>query len=266
MSLEITRREILQAGAAGSAALLVASSPGAALAAPRAVAPDAPYLRRSAYAVGMEIIAGGSVLRVEAVEDLAHGAARGLSASEEAFAILLSGPAGESLGQGVHAVQVPGSGAGELFIVPVGAGAGRPLYEIVVDRSVRLAGMDVPAPGAGSVAEPAAAPLADGDAAGAATPDPRFGFLKSVSLRRGRPGVRARLRTAKGSRLRHVTVQVVSGTTVVAQGGAPVRRNAAYVGLYRLGPVRRGGRYDVVITAVDRKGVRTVVRRSGILR
>ncbi|MEA2170948.1 MAG: hypothetical protein QOF76_4248 [Solirubrobacteraceae bacterium] len=269
MTIDATRREMLQAGAAGGVALWIAASPAIALAESAPVGAGAPYLRRSMYVAGMGLVADGVALHVDAVEDLVDATHRGLVGNDDAFALQLSGDAATPLVAATHAVQVPGAGAGELFLAPVGIPGDRQLYEIVVDRSVRLQGMEPPSlEPAGAPVE--AAPDTSHDHASAATgatkPDPRYAFLRRVSVRRGRPGLQAKVRVARSARLKRVRVQVMRDNVVLAYGAADVRGNAALVGLRMRAPLKRGYRYDIVVTGVDRNGVRTVVRRSGIVR
>jgi hypothetical protein len=261
--MHTTRREVIQAGAAGTAAAWLASSPAAAFAQPSAAGDVPAYLSRGAYRPGDELRLPSATLRVDEVADLANAQERGLAGSDLAFAVLLSGVAGTPLEQGTHKIGFRDGSAGELFLVPVGRTEGR--YEVVVDRSVRLAAAPGPAnPPAEGAPVAATPPVAAGDEP-ALKPEARYAFLKSVSVRRGRPGLRAQVRLAKGSRLKRVSVKVMRDGVVLARGGADVGNNRALVGLRMLAPVRRGSRYDIVVTGVDRAGHRTVVRRSGIV-
>jgi hypothetical protein len=261
-----TRRQVLQAGAAGGVALWLAGGPSMAWAGPgtrQAASGDGPHLRRSSWTglVGTDLpLDGDGRLRLEAVSD----------GSEDAFALLFSGSAGAPVEQGIHRFRMAGGAEAELFLVPVGAPAARPLYEVVVDRSLRLARIDPPRPPAtpaGAIA-PAAAPAstaASAPAGAGPAPDRRYAFLETVTMRRGRPGLRAELRLARKGGMRSVTLRVSRNGVVYGRGRGPVRGRKALVGLRLLAPLPRG-RYDVVVEGVDRSGIRTAVRRSVMIR
>ena len=272
-----TRRQVLQAGVAGGVVLWLAGAPTRAADALAAPAPgaDAPHLHRGAW-VGQEgaelAVAGGPRLRLDAVADVANAAQRDLAGSDVAFVLGLSGDAAQPLEQGVHRLTTPAGAGAEQFLVPVGAPDARQAYEVVVDRSIRLASAEVPRPPAGPApATPApVAPVSAGAPLaaphpGAAEPDARFGFLQRAAVERGRPGLRARLRIARGSGLEAVAVRVVREGVVYARGRAPVRHRRAFVGMKKLRPLPRG-RYDLVVEARHGDGTRTTVRRSVMIR
>jgi hypothetical protein len=277
-----TRRQVLQTGAAGGAALWLVAGPSIAQAVASAGSTQAGpqwQLRRSTFAAltGAEFsVRDGGTLRLRSVADLDHAAARGLTGSEDAFTVVFAGDAAAPLEQGIHVLSRSGLEPAPLFLVPVGARGTAQLYEAVVDRSVRLASVDPPQPPK-EPAPPAEAPAsavvptagAVTSTAGAATapkPDPRYGFLKTAAVRRGRPGLRTQLRFAKKPRLRSVSVRVTRDGVTYARGSATVRgRRSALVGLRRLRRLPRG-RYELVVAATDRRGIRTVVRRAVTIR
>jgi GNAT superfamily N-acetyltransferase len=264
-----TRRQVLQAGAAGGAALWLASGPATAMAAvgTPAAGADETYLRRSAWLplAGTDIpVDRGPALRLEAITDVANAAERRLSGSDDAFVLLFSGNGSSPLEQGVHRF-LPHGARAELFAAPVAMPGPRQLYEVLIDRSVRLSRVDPPRAPSGAAPAAVAAPAADVPGQEAVEPDRRYRFLKSVALRRGRPGLQARLRFAKNARLRSVTLRVSRDGVVHARGRGDVRGRNGLVGLRVLAPMPRGY-YDVVVVGVDRKGVRTVVRRSVMIR
>jgi hypothetical protein len=202
------------------------------------------------------------------VTDVAGADARGLAGSDEAFVLRLSGT-GDVLESDIQLVRMPGGGATELFVSPVDAGGSRQAYEILVDRSVRLASVDVPkpapTPASATVAPAVVVPASGGGAAaaakGAAAPDRRYAFLRELSITRGRPGLRAHLRFAKGASLRAVSVKVARDGVTIARGRFKPHGRRGLLGL-ELRHKLPHGRYDVTVTAVDRAGVRTTVRRS----
>ena len=236
-----TRRQVLKTG---GAAIALAAVPPTAWAA-RSTEPAAAHLIRSAWTgrLGEEV---GSGLRLDAVSDIGAAAERGLTGSEDAFVLSLSGP--RTLSEGVHPL-----GDGELFVAPVGVPGERQSYEAVVDRSVRL-----PAP-----SPPPVAAVSEPDATGEGEGERRFAFLRSVRVRRGRPGLQISVRVAPG--IRAVAVRVERDGTVVGRSRETVRGRRAQLGV-RLRPRRARGRFDLIVTATDRDGVRTTVRRALVLR
>jgi hypothetical protein len=131
----VTRRTLLNLGAAAAGTALVAMSPWA-----TAVAIAAPsHLRRSSYAgrVGQRFAAGSVDLRLLSVADVAGaGRDRALAGSEDAFALVFSGPLDRPLEAGAHALSNRGLGSFELFVSPVERPGADRRYEAVIDRSV----------------------------------------------------------------------------------------------------------------------------------
>lgn len=265
-----TRREVLRAGATGGAALWVTSSATVrAAVAAAAPAPVPAALHRATYGglVGDTfMVDGGTALRLDAVTDLLGAAPRGLTGSDDAFALHLTatgtGPA--PLAQGTHPLRFPDGTEALLFVVPVGSGATQ-AYEVTVDRSTTRAPA-APA-GGGSAPGDAPAPAGSAGAAGEAgggvdgpRPAPRYGFLRNAAVRRTRAGLQARLTLAPGMRVRHVVVRVMRGDVTYARGRAATHGRALRVGLRTSRDLPRG-HYDLVVEAVDAAGVRTVVRR-----
>ena len=105
-------------------------------------------LTRSAYTSLADprfgaVTAGGltTTLRLTEVADLARaGQEPSFAGRDDAFALLFSGPADVVLDSGIHELRHSALGAFSVFISPVQAsGGGEQRYEVVVDRSVRLA-------------------------------------------------------------------------------------------------------------------------------
>ena len=90
---------------------------------------------------------------------------------------------------------------------------------------------------------------------GATKPDPRYAFLRRVSVRRARPGSAGQGAGRQRREARRVRVQVMQRQLVLAQGAVDVRGMPALVGLRMRAPVTRGHLYDIVVTGVDRAGV-----------
>ena len=157
----LTRRDLLHAGAAaGVAAALSGAVP--VLAAAASGPPS--HLRRSAYA-GLEGTAfttagpdGAAVtLRLSSVDDLVRAAReRQLTGSDDAFALLFAGRPDRRLAAGTRTLQHPALGTFALFLTPVGRAAEDQAYEVVVDRSFRIAEATdaAPQPGERSAAAP----------------------------------------------------------------------------------------------------------------
>ena len=143
---KLTRRHLVQAGAAGTALLTfggfgrlegIASAAGAA----------APELRRGTY-LGLsdnrfEVIGDGVVetLRMISIDDL-PSAARipELRGRDDAFAVHLRG-SGEVLESGIHQIKHSEIGDFRLFISPIDRSGSGQDYELLVDRTVGVPGI-----------------------------------------------------------------------------------------------------------------------------
>jgi hypothetical protein len=258
-SKPMTRRSLLQAGAAATAASLLGGrlwSPAAA----QAAVPG--HLRRSAYRglTGGAFRAGGTELRLLSVADLAGVATQpALADSEDAFALAFSGPLGAPLESGIQRFSHPELGSFDLFVTPVDQPDGDRRYEVVVDRSVGVAPEPpdpvTPAPDPG----PAAAP----EPAAAAQPSrrKRLPLLRRVALRRAGRGARAELVVRPG--VRRVHVRLVRHGHTVATAARDVRDHRAAL---RFRGALPAGAYTLVVTATDRAGARVVKRRRVTLR
>ncbi|WP_210492447.1 hypothetical protein [Patulibacter sp. SYSU D01012] len=266
----LTRRRLLAAGGAGVAVLL---APGAAQAAPLSA-----ELRRTTWAGLADgrvtaTVAGRSVgLELVEVADLPIAAAvPALRGHDGAFALRFAGPPG--LPSGTHGLHHPELGAFALFVSPVGAAGAAPRYEAVVDRTVRIAGVNeegVPAavvPPARAAAPAATAPAPLVTASGAAVPvaaPRRRPRLRTVAVRRG--GGR------RGADVDLVLTGTTPGTVVravllrrghaVARAAAPVRHGDAVRLRLRAGRALGRGRYELALVVVDREGRITRFRRQ----
>ncbi len=196
---------------------------------------------------------------------------------EAAFVVRFEGPVG--LDAGIWSFEHAELGGFALFTAAVErAASGRQLYEAVVDRTVKIAGVtDEPVPTADQVVVPdarAALPAASAPLVGAVPP--ALARTSTRTTRGPRPRIQ-RLRLSRGSgrrtvlveatwaNARHVTAVhalLVAKGRVVARAGGPVRR-LARLRLRLTG--RRGvpsGRYELRLTAVDRDGRVTRIRRT----
>jgi hypothetical protein len=139
----LTRRRLLRNGAAGTAAVYLASQweilDSAAIGAPLA-----PALRRSTWTAlaGTTVRAAGQRLTVVEVTDLPIAATiPALQGHDGAFVVHFSGDRG--LAAGTVAVTGDRDLATELFLSPVDATAGSSQhYEAIIDRTIRIAGVN----------------------------------------------------------------------------------------------------------------------------
>ncbi len=242
----LTRRRLVQAGAAGTA---VAGLGGlghlegvAAATTPTVPAP----LRRSTYMAlsddRFELRdAGAQVLRLISVDDLTDPA---LAGREDAFSLRLRG-GGEPLDSGIHRLHHRDLGLFDLFISPIDASGSERDYELLVDRTVRV-------PGSGGTG-----------AANGRTPAPPVRLL-GATIRRGRGRglvVDATLDSGaeivRGSLLRH-------GRAVARAVGHP---DGSAVRL-RFTPRAEApsGRYALRLEIVDGAGYESAARRTLRLR
>jgi hypothetical protein len=232
LSPALTRRRLLQAGAAAGVAALL-GGPAAA----RAAGGQVPaYLRRSPYLplVGQRFDVGGHDLVLTAVDDLAGAAENAaLQAADDAFALSFEGPAGV-FESGIQPFGHPAIGRNGLFVTPVGrAGGERQLYEVVVDRSIKLP--DPPEPGAprpGAAAAPTAdeheaarAALTEATEATEATPGNAVATVAAGAVSRRRTAIRRKRRT-KRRRTAHRAAIRRKKVTRRRAGTAPRRATA----------------------------------------
>jgi hypothetical protein len=127
----LTRRQVLELGAAAALTVVLGSARSARAAGIDPMASD--YLRRASWVA----LAGGKVavsrvhLRLAEVADLPHLAGR-----DDAFRLELIGDPG-ALAGGIHPFRHAALGSFELFVSPVESVVrGLQRYEVVVDRSV----------------------------------------------------------------------------------------------------------------------------------
>jgi hypothetical protein len=269
VSSPLSRRTVLKRSGLGALALSLPTSGW--LAGPASAKVAVPALRRSTWLplVGQSVrVAGAPDLRVDGVVDLA-GATRdaGLRDLDEAFVVSLSAPAGTALESGLHTLEHPEFGSAVLFVSPVGGAGDRAQFELVVDRTIRIAAaLDAP-----QVEDVLAA-----SAAAAATPGnvaPFAGPTRSIAARRIRVRASARRAGGKvvatldfpGGGVQAVRVEVYRKGRRVATGSAAVKRGEATVPLRTRSHLARG-RYELVLTITDRRATTTTLHRSLTLR
>lgn len=265
VSSPLSRRTVLKRSGLGALALSLPASGW--LAGPAEAKVAVPALRRATWLplVGESVgVAGGPELRVDAVADLA-GAARdaGLRDLDEAFVVSLSAPGGAELGSGLHELSHPAFGQVVLFVSPVGAAGDRARFELVVDRTIRIAAA-LDAPQIDDVlAASAAAAATPGDVA------PATGPSRSLAARRLRVRASARRVGGKvvatlafpGGGVQAVRLEVHRNGRRVATGSAAVRHGEATVPLRARRHLARG-RYELVLTVTDRRATTTTLHRT----
>lgn len=280
----LSRRRLVATGGAGAAALWL--GPGLQLLDGIAqAAPLQPQLRRSSWLqitdAAFSATADGrtSALRLIEVGDLPVAALLpDLRDHEGAFALRFTGPAG--LPQGQVQLRHRELGTFELFLGPVDRDAGTQTYEAIVDRTVRVAGVNeegVPGPvtvpeARGEQPAPVAAPAASASpgVAPSAKAKAQAGqqaakpSLRRVALRRGSTHrtIVAELALADASAAASVHALLFAHGKLVARTavdvGAPQRIRMRFLG-------RRGlahGRYELHLTVVARNGRVTRIRRK----
>lgn len=259
--IPLSRRRLLRDGAAGTAALYLASH-WEILDADAIGAPISPVVRRSTWTalVGVTVSAAGHALDVVAVEDLQAAAAiPALRDHDGAFVVRFSGAPG--LIAGTARVTGPNGLGADLFVAPVDGRGTRQAYEAVVDRTVRIAGINdegTPEP----VGVPAVRAL---PAAGPAVPrialrTPR---LRSARLRRRSDRrATAELVLADTRDVVRVRASLVLGRKAVARASTH-RRAPHELGLRLVARTPlRAGRYRLVVRLIAKDGAVTTVRRS----
>jgi hypothetical protein len=277
LGLGLTRRRLVQAGGAATAAFYLGGLTGTATA---AGVPS--YLTRAAYSAladprfaAATAAGAATTLRLTEVADLARAAQEpSFAGRDDAFALTLSGPADAGLDSGVHELRHPALGAFSVFISPVQAsGGGEQRYEVVVDRSVRLASalQNAPEPMALSNAVAAAPPVA----ARASPATPGAGATVPATAKAGakpKPAklVQSALLSRRGGELT-VDVRVAAGRGLVSvraillrdgvEHARAARRLKGRAGirlhLREVLPTPLGSGYQLKIVVTDRHGRRT---------
>jgi hypothetical protein len=143
---KLTRRHLVQAGAAGTA-LIGLGGVGRLGEIAEAAGGTPPELRRGTYLplTGDRFKVGGpggtGSLRLVSVDDLPAAAdVAELGARDDAFVLRFHGH-GERLDSGIHALSHPEVGEFRLFLSPVGSPESPQDYELLVDRTVRVPGV-----------------------------------------------------------------------------------------------------------------------------
>jgi hypothetical protein len=255
---DVTRRSLLQTGAAATVASLLGVR-----AAPAAAAGVPAHLTRSGYSglvASSFRVRGGAPLRLLSVSDVAGAATQArLVGADDAFALSLSGAPG--LEAGIHTLSHPSLGTFDLFLAPVAIPGDEQRYEIVVDRSVKLAeareDAPEPAPGRGET------PVLERPSAIASERERRRRrrpLLRRATLRRTPEGARAEVVLRAGADVERVRCKLVRRGRTIAVAARDVRDDRAVL-RFRTGRRLRAGSYSLVVTTIDAAGARSTRRK-----
>lgn len=277
-AVRISRRHLLAAGGAGVAALWF--GPGWSV--DDGVAEAATLrseLRRSAWLQVTDPVVHATVdgrtaaLRLTQVADLPIAdQLAALRDHDGAFALRFVGPAG--LPQGAWSLQQADLGTFELFVVPIERRGSTQTYEAIVDRTVRIAGVNedpVPAPRQITVPEaraeqPAPAVGATGPGAPRSSRTVRASKprLRRVALRRGASGrvILAELALADATTVGSVHGLLFARGKVVARTSVAVRRPGRVPLRFAGRRTLPRGRYELHLTLVARNGRVTRIRKK----
>lgn len=264
--VSLSRRTMLKSSGFGVLALSIPVGSGW-VASPASAAPVPVALKRSAWTdlVGQTVrLDRAADLRLDAVDDLTRAAADGaLRGTEDAFVLSFHGSAGTELASGIHTLAHPQLGDVELFLSPVDRDGGVKHYEVVVDRTIRIAGL-------GDPASPVAAAAASGLALVLGTPAPSAAAARRIRVRAKARRAHGRLTASlefPGGGIKGVTVRLTRAGKLVAQGQTLVKHGEATVRLHGHGAAHLpAGKYTLVIAATDRRGGLVTVERSITLR
>jgi hypothetical protein len=265
----ITRRRLVQAGAAGAATVWLGRFEhieGIA----RAAVGSHPELSRATYA-GLSSatfgVAGGTSLELVSVGDLPVAeSVPGLQGRDDAFLVRFRGAGATPLTQGTHTMSHPQLGRFDLFIAPVDQAGDEQDYEAVVDRTVRIPGLDEDG-GPEPVKPPRDRREATGSGAAgrSGTAAKKTVKLLKVSLRRGASARRLLARVTLGGQADVASVHalLVRNGRVFARASSAGRR-ADHRLSFRVHKPVRYQRYRLMLTIIDRDG--HVTRLSRVLR
>jgi len=255
--IHLSRRRLIALGGGATAALYL---PGFASVAAASGVPA--YLKRSSYAalVGSSFGSGAGTLTLTAVSDLVRADTDpSFVGRDDAFALSFAGPKDAVLESGIHSLSSGALGSFDVFITPVGEPGSSQSYEVVVDRSVRLATAEDLAPeplelsngpaGAHEV-EPVTGPTTTGHPA-------KHPLVEFASIaRRGRM-LAVDVRVARGKGIVAVSVSLLRNGTVYGRASGRLHgRRAVRLTLRRLRRVR-SGHYQLRVTTTDNRGRRT---------
>jgi hypothetical protein len=249
----ITRRRLVQASAAGAATLWLGSFTKLVPAAGASQLTS--ELKRSTYLgltdPGFKISIDGNTIPLQfaGVEDLPVAASvPALQGSDAAFSVRFVGSGFSPFTSGTRTLSHPELGTFDLFVSPVEARTATQSYEAVIDRTIRIPGVND---------EGAPDPVDPGKRGGGATSSKPVAAAKIVkaSLSRARSGRKVVADvTLSGSGASDVRALLLRRGKVV--GTAAVKGGRSRVRLrFRLKSVGRpDSKYELALTVVDRTG------------
>jgi hypothetical protein len=271
-----SRRQLLRAGATGVAAVAVGAH-WSLIEGVASAAPLPPALMRSTWTAlhdpRLTAATGDTRLALELVRvaDLPVASVlTGLRGSDEAFVLEFTGPAG--LPQGIVALSSPELGSAVLYLGPIAESTSGPQrYEAVVDRTVRIAGINeegaplpVDAPAARAALPPAVT------AAGVTAPPPpnrravRTPVLRRASVARGRTRRQATvdLSLAQTRDIVGVRAALLRRDATIARASSPQRAPHGLKLRLTSSASIPAGRYTLLVRMTARDGTVTSARRA----
>jgi hypothetical protein len=257
--MALTRRRLLALGGGATVALYAGSLPALALAAPVPAS-----LRRSAYTplVGSSFDAvapggGSETLTLAAVGDLVRARSDPTFVGrDDAFALSFTGPSGAVLDSAVHTLSNATLGSVSLFISPVDQPDGDQTYEVVVDRSVTLAGAQQDAPLPLELSNAAAAPTAPPTppVAHPAGKPAAIPLVTTTGVARRGKKLTADVRVARGHDIVAVRATLIRGGVRYATGSIRLRGRAGVRLTLRRTHRVAAGTYELRLTTTDGRG------------
>jgi hypothetical protein len=261
-SNELTRRRLVQVGAAGAATFWLGSRGGIEGIARAAGATNG--LHRSDYMAlsspGFTAAVDGSSRSLEliGVEDLGiAGEVPSLRGSDDAFALRFRGDGANAFTQGTRELRHPQLGAVSLFIVPIEQRTSTQDYGVTVDRTVRIPGLEED--GSPQPVDPGKRADTSSPHLLAQRPVPR---LSRAALRRSTSGRRllAEVTLANAAGVTTVRANLLRRGRVVASASAGSSRGRSLLRFPIRAP-RNAARYELSLVAIDDEGQVTSLRK-----
>jgi len=268
MGSDLTRRSVVQAGAAGAATLWLGTLNRLGGTAQASAMPTS-GLRRSTYlnlpTSNFTASVNGRSHQIElvSVDDLPVAASvPSLQGSDDAFSLRFRGDARDAFDDGIWEFNHPNLGRTTLFVEPIEKRTDSQDYEVIVDRTVRIPGLDddgAPDPvNPGARASTSSRPsLGDGRLV------PR---LRKVALSRSTSGRKllADVSLANAASVRTLQATLLRLGKAVATATASPRRGQALLRFGAKAPLR-GASYELLLVAIDGDGKATQMRKSARL-
>jgi hypothetical protein len=262
-STELTRRRLVQIGAAGAATFLIGSRGGFEGVAQAATSSNglrrSDYLGLSSSGFTASVDGGSRALELVGVEDLPIASqVPSLANSDDAFSLIFEG-SGPSFPQGVRELSHPQLGKLSLFVVPVGRRTGDQTYEVIVDRTVKIPGLEEGG-GPQQVNPGARAEMASPRKVAAAGIGPS---LRRASLRPSTSGKRllADVQLANAASVVSVRATLLRRGRVVAIASAGSSRGRSLLRFGARAPLNPAS-YQLSLVMLDRAGRATALRKA----